>query len=282
MGSEGDFFSLLGGLTLQVTHFDVNRARCDIVHSVHPVNRLLFIREDTAGRSRICDREMEEIFPLQPGRLYFMPCFREVEVHLTPELEFLSVHFTMDLFGGTDIFQKQPVTVYSEPEFAVKAWSGLKEGRSLYAACELKGAVYRFCTRTLMQLGPEATGLLRRPEYRPLIDFIAANASASTTVEQLAEFMEMRPDVFSRKFSADIGMTPKKFLTRFLLRRASDLLLRPGCRVKEVAAELGFSSEFYFSRFFHKNTGIPPRQYREFYQNREEAWQGRRKSGIAG
>lgn len=211
-----------------------------------------------------------------------MPCFREVEVHLTPELEFLSVHFTMDLFGGTDIFQKQPVTVYSEPEFAAKAWSGLKEGRSLYAACELKGAVYRFCTRTLMQLGPEATGLLRRPEYRPLIDFIAANASASTTVEQLAEFMEMRPDVFSRKFSADIGMTPKKFLTRFLLRRASDLLLRPGCRVKEVAAELGFSSEFYFSRFFHKNTGIPPRQYREFYQNREEAGQGRRKSGIAG
>ena len=119
---------------------------------------------------------------------------------------------------------------------------------------------------------------MRRPEYRPLIDFIAANASASTTVEHLAEFMKMRPDVFSRKFSADIGVTPKKFLTRFLLRRASDLLLRPGCRVKEVAAELGFTSEFYFSRFFHKNTGIPPRQYREFYQNREKAGHGRRKS----
>ena len=130
----------------------------------------------------------------------------------------------------------------------------------------------------MIRLGPESTGLLRRPEYRPLIDFIAANASASTTVEHLAEFMKMRPDVFSRKFSADIGVTPKKFLTRFLLRRASDLLLRPGCRVKEVAAELGFTSEFYFSRFFHKNTGIPPRQYREFYQNREKAGHGRRKS----
>ncbi|UKI31014.1 MAG: AraC family transcriptional regulator [Lentisphaeria bacterium] len=36
-----------------------------------------------------------------------------------------------------------------------------------------------------------------------------------------------------------------------------------------MAAELGFGSEYYFSRFFHKNTGIPPRQYREFYRNME-------------
>ncbi len=269
MDSERDFFALSGGLSLQVTHFTVNRARCDKLHSLHPVNRLLFIRQDTAGESRISDREAGTEFLLRPGMVYFMPCFREVEVHLTPELEFLSVHFTMDLFGGTDIFQKQPVTVYSEPEFAAKAWSGLKEGRALYAACELKSAVYGFCTRTLMRLGPEVTGLLRRREYRPLIDFIVAHASASTTVEQLAEFMKMRPDVFSRKFSADIGVTPKKFLTRFLLRRASELLLEPGSRVKEVAAELGFGSEYYFSRFFHKNTGIPPRQYREFYRNME-------------
>lgn len=270
MEPGSDFFTLSRGLTLQVTHFTVNRARCDILHSLHPVNRLLFIREDAAGESRICDRETKTDFLLQPGMLYFMPCFREVEVHLTPELEFLSIHFTLDLFGGADIFQKQPVAVYPAPDFAAKAWSGLREERALFAACELKSAVYGFCTRTLMRLGPEVTGLLRRPEYRPLIDFIAANASASTTVEQLAEFMKMRPDVFSRKFSADIGVTPKKFLTRVLLRRASDLLLRPGCRVKEVAVELGFASEYYFSRFFHKNTGMPPRQYRDFYRNRRD------------
>lgn len=154
MDSERDFFALSGGLSLQVTHFTVNRARCDKLHSLHPVNRLLFIRQDTAGESRISDREAGAEFLLRPGMVYFMPCFREVEVHLTPELEFLSVHFTLDLFGGTDIFQKQPVAMYPAPDFAAKAWSGLQEGRALYAACELKSAVYGFCTRTLMRLGP--------------------------------------------------------------------------------------------------------------------------------
>lgn len=33
--------------------------------------------------------------------------------------------------------------------------------------------------------------------------------------------------------------------------------------VKEISARLNFSSEFYFSRFFRKRTGLSPRQFRE-------------------
>jgi AraC-like DNA-binding protein len=32
--------------------------------------------------------------------------------------------------------------------------------------------------------------------------------------------------------------------------------------VKETAAQCGFESEYYFSRFFHKFAGITPSQYR--------------------
>ena len=33
--------------------------------------------------------------------------------------------------------------------------------------------------------------------------------------------------------------------------------------VKEIAYELGFSDEFYFSRFFKNNTEVSPQLYRE-------------------
>jgi len=33
--------------------------------------------------------------------------------------------------------------------------------------------------------------------------------------------------------------------------------------IKEIAAELGFGSEFYFSRFFRRHTGMAPRDYRQ-------------------
>jgi YesN/AraC family two-component response regulator len=33
--------------------------------------------------------------------------------------------------------------------------------------------------------------------------------------------------------------------------------------MKEIAAELNFDDENYFSRYFKKHTGIPPSQFRE-------------------
>ena len=33
--------------------------------------------------------------------------------------------------------------------------------------------------------------------------------------------------------------------------------------VKEIAAELNFEDEFYFSRYFKKNVGVSPLRYRE-------------------
>ena len=51
------------------------------------------------------------------------------------------------------------------------------------------------------------------------------------------------------------------------MNRACDLLLREDARVREVAFELGFSNEYYFSRFFKKQTGIPPRDFKAHYRS---------------
>jgi AraC-like DNA-binding protein len=47
------------------------------------------------------------------------------------------------------------------------------------------------------------------------------------------------------------------------MEHAQLLLLDPGLSVKQVAEQMTFSSEFYFSHFFKKLKGISPRAYRE-------------------
>lgn len=76
----------------------------------------------------------------------------------------------------------------------------------------------------------------------------------------------MPRETFTRRFTADTGITPKRFLDRQLLRRASELLRRPHTTAREVAAELEFSSEFVFSRFFRKQSGLSPGLYRRQYR----------------
>ena len=85
---------------------------------------------------------------------------------------------------------------------------------------------------------------------------------ASIQNQALAARVGMRPDVFSRAFTRDVGVTPKRFLTTSLLRRASEMLLVPGTTARRVAAELGFSSESYLSRFFRKHSGMTPQAFR--------------------
>jgi len=52
------------------------------------------------------------------------------------------------------------------------------------------------------------------------------------------------------------------FLQRTRLDEARRLLGDPTLTIKEVAARLHFSSEFYFSHFFRKASGMSPTQFR--------------------
>ena len=88
-------------------------------------------------------------------------------------------------------------------------------------------------------------------------------------MEELAALRKTRRETFTRKFTAATGITPKELLTQAVLNRAGNLLLRGNYRVREVAFELGFSNEFYFSRFFKKHTGMPPHRFKELYGHPE-------------
>jgi AraC-like DNA-binding protein len=43
---------------------------------------------------------------------------------------------------------------------------------------------------------------------------------------------------------------------------ARRLLSDPQLQIKEIAAEMGFSSEFYFSTYFRRETGMSPSEFR--------------------
>ena len=53
-----------------------------------------------------------------------------------------------------------------------------------------------------------------------------------------------------------------EFLLRMRMDQARQLLCDERLAIKEVAARLNFSNEFYFSRFFRKRAGMSPRDYR--------------------
>ena len=78
-----------------------------------------------------------------------------------------------------------------------------------------------------------------------------------------AKKMKMGRETFVRKFSSQFGVSPKLFFHRLRAAAAAKELLNADLTIREVAARFNFSSEFYFSRFMKKMTGLSPREYRK-------------------
>lgn len=58
------------------------------------------------------------------------------------------------------------------------------------------------------------------------------------------------------------GRSPKQLIDEQLVAEIKVLLGEPDLSVTEIAAQLNFADQSYFTRFFKKNTGLSPRAYR--------------------
>lgn len=81
----------------------------------------------------------------------------------------------------------------------------------------------------------------------------------------VAEELGLGYESFRKRFRAAFGQSPHRYLAARVVRRASLRLRDPATLDKEVAAELGFSDEHYFSRRFHQIAGMSPTEYRRAY-----------------
>ncbi|MCM3869594.1 MAG: AraC family transcriptional regulator [Pyrinomonadaceae bacterium] len=82
------------------------------------------------------------------------------------------------------------------------------------------------------------------------------------TVEALAQEASLSRAAFARNFSASVGEPPHNYLTRWRMGIAAQLLEETDLRLSEIAARVGYRSEFSFSRAFKLARGVSPTQYR--------------------
>lgn len=259
--------NLAGQLQLQVKHF----ARGTYTEfsgrlASLPYNRFFIPLKCKKGHScRMSDNVSD--FLITPGKAYFIPLNRKARLYLDEYLEFISIQFSLELYGGIDLFSRY----HSIREIDSKIWKkraidAYTEQNPYLSAIKLHGIVFDFVTVLTGTFTPEDwDSVARFAEFQTELDYIQSrnHSLATITVEELAQTHGMDRSTFSRKFSRVTGMSPKSFLSGILIKQACRLLIQKKSTIKEVADQLGFDNEFYFSRFFKKFMNISPGQYRE-------------------
>jgi AraC-like DNA-binding protein len=79
---------------------------------------------------------------------------------------------------------------------------------------------------------------------------------------ELALQLGMSYETFRKRFRGLFGQSQHQYLAAEVIRRAAQRLRNPRLLDKEIALELGFSDEHYFSRRFHQLSGMSPTEYR--------------------
>ncbi|WP_255433393.1 AraC family transcriptional regulator [Brevibacillus sp. LEMMJ03] len=91
--------------------------------------------------------------------------------------------------------------------------------------------------------------------------YMDQNFDQNVTIEKLAHLAGVSPKYFVDLFKKTYGISAIDYLTQLRVNRAKTLMARSGAKLRDIAHQVGYHDEFYFSRKFKKEVGVPPTVY---------------------
>lgn len=99
-------------------------------------------------------------------------------------------------------------------------------------------------------------------ETSDIFEYINKNFSKKLTLNDLCEYAKMSKSTFLRKFIAQKGITPYKYLQNYRINRALDLI-KQGIPIIEASINSGFNDQSHFTNIFRLYTGLVPSMYKK-------------------
>jgi AraC-like DNA-binding protein len=97
---------------------------------------------------------------------------------------------------------------------------------------------------------------------RKALGLLRARPNKDTNIDELASQVGLSRSRFYDLFQLCTGRSPRAYLDMLCVESAIAKLSSGRARIADVSAELGFSAQSNFTRFFLNQVGIPPSEYR--------------------
>lgn len=128
----------------------------------------------------------------------------------------------------------------------------------------LAQGLFIFVLRAAIEQGASA-GLLEAlldPRLGKALALIHADPGAPLDLKRLTTVANMSRSAFVERFRKLTGDPPMRYLQRWRLQVARDLLLRSSETVSAIAEQVGYASEVSFRQTFRKEMGMTPSEVR--------------------
>ncbi|XCF07288.1 helix-turn-helix domain-containing protein [Tamlana crocina] len=99
--------------------------------------------------------------------------------------------------------------------------------------------------------------------FQNLKNYIETHFKTKHSASDYANMLAITPKALTRLTKTHFNKTLTDLISERIIIEAKRELYLTNKTVKEIAFELGYNDEYYFSRFFKKNAEVSPQQYRE-------------------
>lgn len=100
-------------------------------------------------------------------------------------------------------------------------------------------------------------------ELKTFQNLVDENFRKERTPAFYADLMHISPNALSKKIKKEFHKTPSQIIQERVILEAKKQIHLTRKSIKEIAAELNFEDEFYFSKYFKKATGVSPTKFRD-------------------
>lgn len=96
-----------------------------------------------------------------------------------------------------------------------------------------------------------------------VINYIKDNYNRELTVRELSRQAHLSPSRISHLFQQKLGISMTEVVTNVRLDQAKKLLLETNLNCTEIAFQVGYNDQSYFTRIFHRCEKVTPKQFRK-------------------
>lgn len=94
------------------------------------------------------------------------------------------------------------------------------------------------------------------------INYINKNYKKNITLDEVANHVHLNPAYFSTLFKKELKISFKNYLNKIRIEESKISLKKPDKSILEIALEVGYEDQSYFTKVFKNITGITPKEYR--------------------
>ena len=219
----------------------------------------------------------ENRYPLKKGMLFYIPpgVQQTIEPRAQDPEHYMTVHFS----GSRMVLEPdgkwkcqesiqtlhqpsaQKITDYTSAEELFErlldTWNGKAPGYEFAAGTLLRQLLILVSQNNNIQSKDPAASL----KIEQIIEFMRQNIDRKVTLEEFAGMAKWSKFYLSRTFKEATGYPIITYFNKMKIDKAKELLIEGNKKVKEVAYELGYTNEFYFSRIFKRIEGSSPKEF---------------------